>query len=66
MKSRIFKLSHNLVTGATGALLLVTATSCKKNNNPNVIFVFADQWRAQDVGWPARRWYSGMQFQIFR
>jgi arylsulfatase A-like enzyme len=51
MKSRIFKLSHNLVTGATGALLLVTATSCKKNNNPNVVFVFADQWRAQDMGY---------------
>ena len=34
MKCR--KLSHNLVTGATGALLLVTATSCKKNNNPNI------------------------------
>lgn len=45
------KLSQNLVTGATGALLLVTATSCKKNNNPNVIFVFADQWRAQDMGY---------------
>jgi arylsulfatase A-like enzyme len=51
MKSRIFKLSQNLVTGATGTLLLVTATSCKKNNNPNVVFVFADQWRAQDMGY---------------
>ena len=49
MKCR--KLSHNLVTGATGALLLVTTTSCKKNNSPNVIFVFADQWRAQEVGY---------------
>ena len=39
---------------ATGALLfsgsLMSGKKYKKEKRPNVIFVFADQWRAQDTG----------------
>lgn len=39
---------------ATGAILfsgsLMSAKKYKKEKRPNVIFVFADQWRAQDTG----------------
>ena len=34
-------------------LIILLLTSCveSQNNKPNVIFVFADQWRAQDIGY---------------
>ncbi len=49
---KLGELTHNL---GTGVLLLVTATSCVKDNKPNVVFVFADQWRAQDVGYAGNK-----------